>query len=80
MVKSLRDFRAKLLTIQLLSRQMLGRVDELGYHTEFLEKDDDDSDGMIEYLYKFLEDDYEKLKMVCSDTKLPEKESLRNDT
>lgn len=80
MTKSLRDFRSKLLTINLLSRQMMGRVDELSYHTDFFDKDDKDTESIIEYLYKFLEDDYEKLKMVCSDTKLPEKETLRDDT
>lgn len=80
MTKSLRDLRAKLLTINLLTRQMMGRVDELGYYTDYFAKDDKDTESIINYLFEYLEDDYEKLKMVCSDTKLPEKESLRDDT
>jgi len=80
MTKSLRDLRAKLLTINLLTRQMMGRVDELSYYTDFFDKDDKDTESIIDYLYEYIEDDYEKLKMICSDTKLPEKDAVKNDT
>lgn len=72
------DLRSKLLAIHLLSRQMLGKVDELKYHTEFFDTETATTQNIIEALYQPLVQDYERLKYVCKDTILPEKEHLND--
>ena len=80
MTKPLGELRQKLLTLNLLSRQMMGRIDELSYYTDFFDKDDEENNQIIEYLFHYLEEDYKHLAIICRETKLPEKEKLRDDT
>ena len=79
MNNQLDEFRARLFAINQLSREMLGRVDELKYHVDYFDPEDDTTRGIIEYLHHFLETDYHRLKGVCQETTLPDKEQLTND-
>jgi len=76
----LREFRAKLQALQLLSRQMIGRIDELSYYTDFFDlQNDADAKAAVDYLYGYLKTDYERLRFIGQETILPEKEQVNGE-